>query len=64
MLQQINWCVFTTKQTYTTGIVNLLYVRNDTKKNIYYNDLENCMLSVSHTSNCILRWLKIFTLLY
>ena len=29
-----------------------------------YSDLENHMSSPSHTSNSILRWLKIFTLLY
>ena len=34
MLQWIDWCVFTAKQTYIfiAGIVNLLYVRSDTKE--------------------------------
>ena len=31
MLQRIDRCVFTAKQTYVTGIVNL-YVRSDTKE--------------------------------
>ena len=56
------------QKTYTTGIVNLLCVRNDTKESwnmsSNYNDLENHMLSASRTSNFIVIWLKIFTLLY
>ena len=32
MLQWIDWYVFMAKQIYITGIVNLLYVRSDTKE--------------------------------
>ena len=35
MLQRIDWCVFTAKQTYITGIVNLLHVRSDTKEKCF-----------------------------
>ena len=56
------------QKPYTTGIVNLLCVHNDTKESwnmsSNYSDLENHMLSVSRTSNFIVKWLKIFTLLY
>ena len=49
MLQWIDWCVFTAKQTYITGIVNLLYVRSDTKEKSLLQWLgKSYVVGVSH----------------
>ena len=54
---------FPAKQTYITGMVDLLCMRNDTEKLEHTSDLDNCMSSASSISNAIVIWLKIFTLL-